>query len=210
MRVYRTGVLLMVLLLAAGCTTTRRSTRQMIETSPFLGSYRGFVHGPASALVYKAPGVRFEQYTSVVVQPLTVFFLENSGYKGVHSQAVSTLSEMYRESAERIMAEEFHVVSKYEPGTLIVRAGLRGLQPTPAGNAPFHFSRTIMEYEIVDPLGGRLLAVVYRPLGHEPPRDGPWGRAESAVNYWNRLLTTQLISIGVSRRSKLPPLQRTR
>jgi hypothetical protein len=146
----------------------------------------------------------------VVVQPLTVFYLESAGYKGVHSQAVNTLSEMYRASAERIMAEEFQVVSKYEPGTLIIRAGIRGLQPTPAGNAPFHFSRSIMEYEIVDPLGGRLLAVVYRPLGHEPPRDGPWGRAESVVNYWNRLLTTHLISIGVSRRSKLPPLQRVR
>jgi hypothetical protein len=199
--------LLLVLLLLAGCNTTSRS-RRVTESSPFLGAYHGFVHGPASTLMYKAPGVRFEQYTNVVVQPLTVFFHENAGYKGVHSEPVNTLAELYRESAERILAEEFKIVSKYEPGTLIVRAGLRGLQPTPAGNAPFHFSRTIMEYEIVDPLGGRLLAVVYRPLGHEPPREGPWGRAESVIDYWNRLLMTQLVSIGVTRRSKLPPLQR--
>ncbi|MFT5127940.1 MAG: hypothetical protein ACI8W8_001548 [Rhodothermales bacterium] len=209
MRVSRIGVLSVLLLLTVGCTTTNRSKRAIAQSSPFLGSYRGFVHGPASTLVYKAPGVRFEQYTAVVVQPLTVFYLERAGYKGVHPENVNRLSEMYRESAERILAEEFQIVSKYEPGTLIVRAGIRGLQPTPSGASPFHFSQSIMEYEIVDPLGGRLLAVVYRPLGHEPPRKGPWGRAESVVNYWNRLLTTHLVSLGVSRRSKMPPLQRT-
>lgn len=198
--------LLLTLLLAAGCTTTR--SRRPIEHSPFLGPLHGFVTGPASTLMFKAPGVRWEKYTSVAVEPLRVFYLENAGYKGVHPESVAQLAELYRNSAQTIFAEEFNVVTKYDPGVLVIRAGLRGLQPTPTGKTPFHFSRSIMEYEVLDPLSGRVLAVVYRPLGHEPPRAGPWGRAESTVDYWNRLLMTQLISVGMTRDSVLPPLQR--
>ncbi len=94
--------------------------------SGFLDNYSGI--RPASdksgAWVYRKPGLDFNPYTKIMLDPLVIWPSEHSSYKGMHTGRMWQLALAFHEQMSKALQDGYTIVQKPGPGVLRLRAAL--------------------------------------------------------------------------------------
>ena len=121
--------LIVVLLLAAGCSTTRQT--RSVETSGFLGDYSQLEEGKRgqAQLVYVNPRADFSRYDAVLLDSVSVWQAEGS--KPISDEDAQVLTDYFYNALHEEISKDFRVTAHPGPGVLRLRAAL-----TEAGQCP--------------------------------------------------------------------------
>jgi hypothetical protein len=218
------GILVGSLLIAlTGCSTTRQQTRGTIEPSGFLGDYSQLHPGTngQARLVYFAPGVNWDKYTKIWIQPIELW---NSGDPDSPMGKISPenqqhLIDLLNTSLNTVLSTNFTMVDHGGPDVLIVHAAITDAKKSKpdvgivssiylplklisfgkqsiAGTGLGAGSVTI-EAELLDgQTNDRLCAVVDSRSGGMALRSkfsGTWGDVEKSFDWWAQRLNTRLL-----------------
>ncbi len=216
--------LIVVLLLAAGCRTTRQT--RSVETSGFLGDYSQLEEGKRgqAQLVYVNPRADFSRYDAVLLDSVTVWQAEGS--KPISDEDAQVLTDYFYNALHEEISKDFQVTAHPGPGVLRLRAALTEAKGARVvGNAvtsivpqlrllstitgaitdvQVFVGRASAEAEITDSLTGeRLLAAVDQRSGTKALRSGllKWSDVKEISKYWAERVRERLGELGVRKSS---------
>lgn len=134
----------------------------------------------AGAMIWQKPGLRREDYTQVVIEPVTIFISPDSEYQGLDADELKALADGFRDALTQTLEPDIRVVSTGGPGVAYLRAALtnvklvkkkRGLLGyTPIGlvvtaardaaGARISLKDAVLEIELLDSASGERLGVL--------------------------------------------------
>ncbi|TDR53042.1 MULTISPECIES: DUF3313 domain-containing protein [Halomonas] len=134
----------------------------------------------AGAMIWESPDFRREDYTRVMIEPITIYISPESKEKGLRANELKALADGFVEAVTISLEPEVPVVSQPGPGVLYIRAalvdvkmdnkkrGLMGYTPigfvvTAAANAAgarIILSDAVLEVEVLDSVSGKRLGVL--------------------------------------------------
>lgn len=213
--------LLLVLLSFTSCSTTSRAPMKREQLNcAFLGADCSLLKPGAdgeAGFRYVAPGVQWNQYNKVIIQPVTYWGDNNSKLSSKDQQA---LVNFFQQALQKQLSKNFTVVSKPQPGTMVIQValidasaatpGLRSismiipqlhmlasLKDLATGSYPF-VGGAEAELRITDALTGDLIgAAADKQVGGGAMSTGfqwKWGDAENVCTDWAKTLSTRLHS----------------
>ena len=212
-----TGVALAASIVLTGCPTTRQT--RSVERSGFLGDYSQLREGERgeAQLVFIKPGVPWARYTSVTIDPVTIWAASDTDVANVAPEDRQLLTDYLDASLRNSLSKDYRVVDRPGPGTLRLRVAITDakgarvvlntvskivpqlrLLTTVGGLASGTqalVGRAGVEGEIVDSLTGeRLAAAVDSRAGTKALRGGvsTWADVQNAFDYWSDRLRTRL------------------
>jgi hypothetical protein len=193
----------------AACSVTEQSQPAELQQTGFLKDYSQLQPGTKdqALLIYMNPNARWNQYTKVMIEPVT-FWGDSSSNVSVEDQ--QKLSSYYYNKLNEDLGRKFQIVDRPGPGVMIVRVALTD----PAAATPVLRSVSVVvpqarllnsvanlatgsyafvgsaqsEGEVVDSqTGERLAAAVDRRSGGLSIKNASvwqWGDAQNAMDYW--------------------------
>ena len=78
----------------------------------------------AGAMIWEKPGLNRATYTSVMLEPITIFISPDSEYKGLKPDELKKMADSFHEAVTKTLQPDIAVVDKGGPGVLYVRAAL--------------------------------------------------------------------------------------
>ncbi|MDH5564912.1 MAG: DUF3313 domain-containing protein [Nitrospirota bacterium] len=116
------SVIFCVVLSFHGCATKNGA----LDFSGFLDNYTGLRPAPddSGAWSYRKPGVNFNGYTKIMLDPLVIWPHPDSAYGGLDSLTVWKLALGFQESMSQALAGGYVIVKEPGPGVLRLRAAL--------------------------------------------------------------------------------------
>lgn len=215
-RLYLAWVLFLLMSLMSGCATPQH------EFSGFLENYQGFEPAPEDkdALIYRKPGIDLSvlgQYDRVMIDPVVIWYKNDSQYKGIHPEALTRLADDFHQAAIEALGDRYPLVLLPGPGVLRIRTAITDLVATkPALNAAtfvgpgrpvstlskvvtgrhLFVGEAAIEVELLDSqTNERLFAYIDRRIGNKiDPIQGvtKWGHIKAAFDYWAQKLRKRL------------------
>ena len=97
------------------------------------GQYSGFIDNyPAfepdkdqkGAKIYKKPGTDLKSYTKLMIDPVEIFYADDSKYKGIKPDELKTLADAFRAAFVEELEPDYPIVSKPGPGVLGLRLAI--------------------------------------------------------------------------------------
>jgi hypothetical protein len=154
----RSGAVLFILTLAAGCQSTGPSPSGPGPSGPgpsastgaaqgasgaqgtaptgqqysgFLGDYSQLKPAPdrEGVMLYVDKSGNYRPYTKVMFEPVTVVLTPNPENKEVPKEALARMSDNFLGSFKRALSPEYQVVNEPGPDVLRVRSAITGVQP---------------------------------------------------------------------------------
>jgi hypothetical protein len=136
----RTAWLVLTFVLLSG-TYGCASGPEPLTFSGFLENYSHI--RPASdesgAWVYRKPGLDFNPYTKIMLDPLVIWPSEHSSYKGMHTGKMWQLALAFQEEMSKALQSGYTIVQQPGPGVLRLRAALTEVnfvRPTDKASGP--------------------------------------------------------------------------
>ena len=220
------AVLVVVLLLGAGCAATR-GRRGAPEESGFLRNYSQLqeVEGFPAARVYIRPGVQWANYNSVQLDSVGLYADASTAKLSPEDQQM--LTDALYKSLYDDLSKYFTVVNQAGPNTLRLRVALSqvsGANPVLrtvttvvpqlrllggvvglAGDTSTMVGSATVEMEVLDSVSNqRLAAAVDDRAGTKvlfaKRAYTTWGDVEAACSYWSSRISWQLARHGVQRK----------
>lgn len=173
-----------------GCATTQSGSSKPAYTGQtgFLSDYSKLKLESGKKKVYINPDVDFSNYDKIMIDRITVWYKEDTEYKGIDPTELKALADYFHNAIAKAVEDAYPVVDKPGPGVMRVRISLTDLVPTkpeysvaiaviPYGSAadlliggkdshPPYLGETAMEAEMLDSQTNEQLgAVVDRKLG---------------------------------------------
>jgi hypothetical protein len=220
------AVLVVVVLLGAGCTATR-ARRGEPEESGFLRDYSQLQKNPEypAALVYVRPGVQWSHYNSVQLESVGLW---GSDTTNISAEDRQMLTDTLYKSLYDELSKYFTVTSQPSANTLRLRValtqgqgakvGLRTITTVVpqmrllgsvvglAGDTATTVGSATVEIEILDPVTNQRLAaavdaragtkVLFAKRAYQT-----WGDVTAACEYWSKRIAWQLARHGVQRKA---------
>jgi hypothetical protein len=148
-------------MMAMGCATGTPKTKY----SGFLGTYPKFKPGPKGGAdkVYMKKAVNFKRYNKVMLDHVVFYFKKDAEYKGIHSDELKELSDVFHKEVAEALGNAYPLVDKPGPDVLRLRVAITDLVPS---------SRALSAVTTVLPIGLAISSIKER---------GDW-RACSVVN----------------------------
>ena len=118
-------VVLMGLMLLAGCATTKR------DQSGFLGEYyRNLEPGPkdGAKMTWRKSGVDHTKYNKFMVDYVVFILAEDSEYKGIDGDEMKKLGDAASLAFVNALKEKYPVVSEPGPGVARLKLAIAGLK----------------------------------------------------------------------------------
>jgi Protein of unknown function (DUF3313) len=209
--------------LTTGCSTTRQA--RSVEPSGFLTDYSQLKKGTGdqSKLVYIAPGVDWNKYTKIYIEPVELWKGDetNSPLGELSKDDQKMLVDYLFTSLNNELQKSYTIVDKPGPDTIVLRSAIteagkcgpvRNLLTTivPFGMAA-NLLKTVafgqgigvgdvqVEAELLDgATNQRLAAAVDARVGTKALRtkfDGTWGDVKLAFDYWSERLESRLTEL---------------
>lgn len=161
----------------------------------------------AGRLYYEKPGVKWERYTRLMIDPVVVYFHPDSKNQEIHVDELKKLTDLLRDTVVQKVSPSFPVVDEPGPDVLRIRSAITDVVPAnPVVNmasiasfgVPVDMGGASLEAEFLDSLSNeRLAALVDRKLA--TPVDlkfykgfTRWGHAEEAFEKWAGELLDEL------------------
>jgi len=169
------------------------------KTAGFVGDYSLLkpLNNDIKTLFYQNKNATKEQYHSIIIHPVTIFFLEDSKNKHLKQEDLTKLGEYFKREMTEVVKNKFKIVDKPGPGVLRLRTALIDIRATDVvANIisktlfylPVDMGEAAMEGEIRDSETGELLAaIVDRKIGTLfSPSLGytKWGHVKDAFEDW--------------------------
>lgn len=134
----------------------------------------------AGAMIWQKPGIKREDYTRVMIEPVTIFISPDSAYQGLNADELKALADGFHEALAQTLEPAIPVVNAGGPGVAYLRAALtnvklvkkkRGLLGyTPIGlivtaakdaaGARISLEDAVLEIELLDSASGERLGVL--------------------------------------------------
>jgi hypothetical protein len=182
--------------------------------SGFLKNYAGFIPNDDGVLVERVPGVDFQPYERIQIDPITLFRATPETFEGLSEEELQQLADDFHPAFVDALKDRYPIASEPGPGVMRLRAGITEARPTrPVANTlstllpptllysigkylvtgrHIFVGETSMELELLDSQSGeRLMAAVDRRAGRklDALRGATrWGYTEKAFHYWAHLL----------------------
>ena len=190
-------------LLLGGC-----ATRVQKHEKGFLSDYSKLepVKGSDSIMHYVAPPETLAKYHAIILDPITVYFYQNSDVKKVDEKDVKHLEQVfYDELKADLVAANFTLVTKPGPGVGRLRIAFTDLKKgTPALNvlpqtkvSGMGLGQATAEGEFVDSVTGvQLWSAIKSETGSRFSLSGlsEWGDVEELCRQWAKQLVAILSS----------------
>jgi hypothetical protein len=216
-------VLSALLLLVAGCATTRQVGD--VEQSGFLEDYSKLEPGGEgrALFVYENPKADFGSYSKVIVDPVTVWRAldsDKSKMRNVPGEELQRLANLFHVAILHELQPNWEIVNEPGPGVLRIRVAIT---ETGKANAPMNIISSVLpisrvvsetkrlatgthtyvgsasaEGEITDAQTGEvLLAAMDRRVGGKTVRGSTssWSDVELALKYWSERIGIRLTEL---------------
>lgn len=163
-------------LLTLGLSSCYQASVQT-KTSGFIGDYHKLkpVDNDAQTLFYQNPDVRWDSYHSVIIHPVTIFYINEGKARKLDEKDVKKMGDYFKKEMTQVIEGRFEVTSKKGPGVLRLRVSIADVKPTNViANIvsksliwiPVDMGEAAIEGEIRDAATGELLAaIVDRKVG---------------------------------------------
>ena len=121
-------LLLALAVLTSGCSNTRQAIT--VIPSGFLQDYSLLEKGEGDETLYQYwhPGVQWERYHKVIVDPVVIIMSENSQLNNIMQSERERLRELLGRRIREALKRDFHVVVKSGPNVLRIRAAITEAQ----------------------------------------------------------------------------------
>jgi hypothetical protein len=200
---FSTGILLVFVIVAAalsgGCAAKPQETG-------FLSTYKnlGPVEGSSTSLRYIASADELGRYSSIVVDPITTHFYDETTAEKLKPEDIQHLEQFfYAQLVKDLQAAGFAIVSTPGPGVARLRIAITNLKAgTPALNVipqtkltGLGLGQTAAEGEMVDSVSGvQLAAAVKSDTGSRFSFSGlsKWSDVEAVMKDWSKALVERL------------------
>lgn len=131
-RFARQLLLVLIALVAAALTGCATMTPQQ---TAFLGRDVNFQPAPdgSGAKIYRKPGLTREQilqYTGFIVEPVAIWYSEDSEFKGVFPDEMKAIADYYREAVINALKDRYTVATQPGPNVVIIRAAITEMKRT--------------------------------------------------------------------------------
>jgi hypothetical protein len=184
------GVICVSVLLGGCANMSNRS-------SSFLDNYGQLKSDPKDShrLVYERAGWKKTDYTSVLMEPVVVR-LSADDQKKITAQEMTDLAAYGDTALRKAFAKEWKIVTVAEPGTLLVRSAITGVDTSnPALNVatslvlgPVDNGGVRMEFEVRDATNGAPLAALMGFSNGNPLQSlayfSRFGHAHRGIDHW--------------------------
>ncbi len=206
-----------IALVLAGCATTAQT--RGAEPAGFLKDYSQFRpgEGEEAQLVYRNPRADFSAYSSIQIDPVTIWRSEGREIADVPDEELKELADRLESVLRKELQTDFSLVDRGGPGVLRLRVALTeakgapvalgvvssvvpqvrlisGLKKLGTGTHAF-VGRVGIEAELLDGLTNeRLAAGVDERAGTRALRGGvsTWSDVDQAFEYWAKRLHERL------------------
>ncbi len=177
--------------------------------SGFLGPDIALTPDPldASRLYFEKPGVDWERYTKLMIDPVVVYLHPDSKNQEIQVDELKKLTDLLHDTVVKKVSPSFPVVDEPGPDVLRIRSAITDVVPAnPVVNmasiasfgVPVDMGEASLEAEFLDSLSNeRLAALVDRKVA--TPVDlkfykgfTKWGHAEEAFEKWAQELLDEL------------------
>ena len=201
-----------------GAALVSSPARAQSPASVFISDLPGNMQpgaGSPGSLRWLAPGADLGRYGKVMLTPLTLYVSPDSKEKGLDTDAMKSLAEVFRACVIDKLEPAYPVVDKAGPGVLVLRPALtnvvlekkrRGLLGfTPVGllvnaardehAAHFSLKRAALEVELLDGVSGERVAIVIDQAPEKALSSGDsldWSALEKTLGYYAQNLSKRL------------------
>jgi hypothetical protein len=210
---------LAVLVVVAGCATTRQT--RSVEKSGFLGDYSDLREGEGeeAQLVFIKPGASWATYDKMVIDPVTLWTSSES-VANVPPEDQQLLVDYMDASLRHHLEKDYKIVDRPEAGALRLRVAITDAKGarvvantvskiipqlrllTTAGglaaDTTVLVGRAGVEAEVLDSVTHeRLAAAVDRRAGTKALRGGisTWADVQNAFDFWSERVRTRLADL---------------
>ena len=188
--------------------------------------YSGFIENyPAfeadkdqkGAKIYRKPGTKLNAYTKILIDPIEIWYADDSKYKGISPEDMKALVDVFRAALVEALEPDYPVVSKPGAGVLGLRLAItnvhakkkrRGLLGyTPIGIVVTAGKRAVMgrsislvnatiEVEMLDAGSNERLAVLIDSGPHSPKdkkkKLTSWEEIEAVLKFYAKRFRTRM------------------
>ncbi len=159
----------------------------------------------AGAMIWESPDFKREDYTRVMIEPITIYISPESKEKGLKANELKALADGFVEAVTISLEPDIPVVSQPGPGVLYIRAalvdvkmdnkkrGLLGYTPigfviTAAANAAgarIILKDAVLEVEVLDSVSGKRLGVLTDKAPSSADGENPsWDSISQTLTYY--------------------------
>ncbi len=162
--------------------------------SGFLNDYSGLtedIYGDRSLRWWEKTDFNWKQYQKIIIDPVVIYYHPKAEYRQIDPEAVTNLTDYFREVVEEELADEFQVVTEPGPDVLRIRAAITEVVPAnPAINiittaavfVPLDMGGAAIEAEFIDSVSGEVMAsMIDKKLGN--PIDPRFYRGFTTLGY---------------------------
>lgn len=208
---------LSALILAAGCTTTRKLRK--VETTGFLGDYSMMKKGDRdqAQLVYFKPGLNLAKYHKVIIDPITFMAQADSDASKLPQEEIQNLADRLYIAIQNHLQGDYEQVQTPGPDVLRIKAAITDARGSKvamnvvttiipqinmvskvsglATDTTVFVGKAGVEAEVVDSLTNeRLIAAVDERAGAKTLRGlgGTWKDVQEAYDFWAQRLKERL------------------
>jgi hypothetical protein len=76
------------------------------------------------SMIYRAPGVTFKNFTKFLIEPIEIWYADDSKYKGIEPDTLKAIADAFRETIVYEMEPDWPVVSRPGPGVMGMRIAI--------------------------------------------------------------------------------------
>jgi uncharacterized protein DUF3313 len=201
------------LLASAGLAASGEKHSGFIENYPAFEADKD----QKGAEIYRKPGTKLNEYTKIMIDPIEIWYADDSKYKGITPEAMKALSDAFRAAIVEALEPDYPVVSKPGAGVLGLRLAItniyvkkkrRGLLGyTPVGIVAVAAKKAVMgqsislvnatiEVEMLDAGSNERLGVLIDSGPHAPDdkkeKLTSWEEVEAVLQFYAKRFRTRM------------------